>query len=160
MLEKLSFPLKFSPKVHLCPNTCYFDHTKVLNYYPENLSNLSNVDQVVTVSSVNTDGVNVYLYYQDKMGAPQTLAQDDFGTGALLDDITFMMTTPGWSTVTGSRSVCRTLLLIIYMPVTATDKNGVVSVSESRKVFIEEANYPDLVQCDIVARYGMVLRAL
>ena len=51
-------------------------------------------------------------------------------------------------------------MLIIYVPVTATDKNDVVSVSESRKVFIEEANYPDLVQCDIVARYGMVLRAL
>ena len=78
----------------------------------------------------------MYIYYQVGAGAPRTLAEDTFAEGSDMADITITMTTPGWSTIT----------------VTATDKNDVVSISESAQVFIEEPNYPELVNCDIVAR--------
>ena len=38
--------------------------------------------------------------------------------------------------------------------VIATDKNGVISVSKSQQVIIEEPNFPDLLNCDLVARLG------
>ena len=40
----------------------------------------------------------------------------------------------------------------IWSLVTATDKDGQISVAESKRIFIEEPNYPDIVHCDIVAR--------
>ena len=78
----------------------------------------------------------MYLYYQVGAGAPRTLAEDELAEGSAMADITITMTAPGWSTIT----------------VTATDKNAIGSISESAQVFIEEPNYPELVNCDIVAR--------
>ena len=78
----------------------------------------------------------MYLYFQVGDGAPRTLAEDTFAEGSDMADITIDMTTPDWSSIT----------------VTATDKNDVLSISESAQVFIEEPNYPELVNCDIVAR--------
>ena len=78
----------------------------------------------------------MYLYFQVGAGAPRTLTEDTFAEGSDNTGIKFGITTPDWSTIT----------------VTATDKNDVVSISESAQVFIEEPNYPELVNCDIVAR--------
>ena len=111
----------------------------------------------MTISSLNTYGVKAYIDY--RVGdSPYTVAQYDtvitadklFDEGINFDPIVVEITTPGWVRITGIVSY-HINISNIWDAVRASDQS--LAVTESKTLYIEDPNYPELVHCDIVARY-------